>query len=310
VRNLESMIGVYEIPRLGIGEGAIDPDTRIANGEINDEAIEALAGALLGDELYTKIKPGQVPSQCVDGRGISSVGPNAAGGTTAVVIADALTHNKFRLAGEKVTDHAKRVFEFLYEDKNQKIGGHDDIHANGPNCGCGAQDKLDDLDVTKPSILRYISRRGDDIRSVLTSLKETRSGEPLNIEVSDEMHAMIVHNCLKLQAEAYATNGNDIRSVYIAVSGPGSVVTVTGDHKEAILVINTRPDETLDRKKVNEVYGDEIQVFEVDVTSLQSGAELLTNNVEEAHDEFIGALYYNVATAAVLAGASLRVIVR
>lgn len=75
---------------------------------------------------------------------------------------DVLTGNRYRRPGEKAADHARNVYSEIIKHGGT-IGTHDDTHARGPDCGCGAQYRLDNLETpAKPSILEYITRRGND----------------------------------------------------------------------------------------------------------------------------------------------------
>jgi hypothetical protein len=284
---------------LGIGEGAIDPDTRIARGDISRDTVDDVCEALKSEELYDHIAANDIPRMCVDGRH-SQDGPCAAGGTFSLVIADALANNRYRQSGETAAEHATRYYQELTA-VGQKIGGHDDDHQHGPFCGCGAQDKLDARDDDQPSILRYIAEKGDNVRSVLATL---------GVQVPDKLHTNITNRALDLRKEHYASSGKELRDVTQRIGGLDSIETVHGGHNEVVAVINMRAGTTLNRTKLRESYGDSMQVFNLDVVNLQKGTEYLALSTKEAAEQFIAALYFNVAALAVLAGPSLRIVVR
>ncbi|HWT55948.1 MAG TPA: cadmium-containing carbonic anhydrase [Candidatus Microsaccharimonas sp.] len=283
------MFSTQEHTKFVIGEGSINPYARIANGEISHDQLNALVTALQSDELYVDIDPEMIPNSCVDGRGDELVGPNAAGGTFSLVMGDALTTQSYRRPGEQAPVHARRMFGALAR-LDKKIGGHDDTHAQGDNCGCGADDKLDSEDPAVPSILEYITRRGEDIRTLLNGL---------NIQISDELHAKIMDNTQQLRDEHYATNGAELRQA--TIDEGGRVVTLPGKHVEAVLNVQTQAGKTLDRQKLHEMFDGALDAFNLDVPALQYGSTLLAVSETEAHERFVGALYYNVATAAALA---------
>lgn len=300
----ENMPQVREFSYLTLGEGAINPKERINSGEIAEQTVDQFAERI--DDYYVELDSGiLIPTKCVDGRGrldgLRVLGYNAAGGTFSLVMGDALTYQRYRHSGEKAPEHAKRVFGEL-KKKEQTIGGHDADHTvSEADCGCGAEDRLDDLDPAKPSILRYIARRGGDIRALLDSI---------GIDVTDEQHEMILANSQQLIAEHYATGGAALRDAFVETSGEESLERLTGSHNEVLLAINTQRGTTLDRAKIARELGPEYQAFNLDVPALEDGAGLLSIPPKEARAQFIAALYYNVATAAVLAGPSLRVVVR
>ena len=295
------MSNVQERPRLTIAEGKIDPDTRVRDGEITEAEINEFVEALESDEFYDEIAS-LIPTKCVDGRprldGAVTLGANAAGGTFSVVMGDALTTNRYRLVGEKAPQHATHVYEEL-QKAGHEIGVHDDDHAEGDHCGCGAEDKLDDMNAEQPSILRYMARRGDDIRTALADL---------GVEIDDETHALLKANAATLVEESYATTGAELKKVATDTAGDDCVETLTGSHKEAALVVQTQEGRTLNRVKLQERFGDKLQAFALDVPALRKAAEITALSPREVEQKFAAMLYYNVATAAVLAGPSLRIV--
>jgi hypothetical protein len=286
---------------LTIGEGTIGPAGRVARGEISEQRVDQLEADVRTDRFYRQLPEGVfIPDECVDGRLGGNLGPNAAGGTFTVVMGFALTGEQLRENGETAPKHAARVYRYLL-DRGHRIGGHDDEQAHGPNCGCGAQDKLDNQDPSQPSILGYIERRSDDVRSAI---------ESLGVEVSDNLHAKISSQATALRQEMYATTGADLRQAYVETAGDQSVSTLKGMHNEVLVVINTQEDTTLDRNAMAAEYHDEYEVFNVDAWAIKKSFDSMALSAEEANENYIAALYYNVATAAVLADSSLRVVVR
>ena len=283
---------------LAIGEGSIGPEALIARGEATQKEIDEFRERLLTDEFFEDMDPELIIDSCVDGRGTEDIGPNAAGGTFSYVMGNALTVQSMREPSEKAPGHARRMFN-AFKRLDKKIGGHDDTHKHGPNCGCGAQDKLDPQG--GPSILDYITRRPDDIRGFLGSL---------DVQISNERHSDIVARAQQLQDEAYATDGADLREATVEVGGEQSVKTLPGNHNEVFGVIILDPSKKLNRAKVHAAYGGRLQAFALNVPALKYGSTLLAIDQEEADARFEGALYYNVATFGVLASEGLEIIAR
>ena len=229
---------------------------------------------------------------------MEEVGPNAAGGTFSYVMGDALTVQSMRLPGENAPLHAQRVFTD-FKKLGKKIGGHEDTHQDGGNCGCGAEDKLDPAEGA--SILGYLSRRADDVRNVLNTY---------GISVSDAQHQLIEQRSQELHDEGYAATGVEIRDVTREVGGEASVKTLPGNHREVFLVLITNPRKKLNRARVAEAYDGRLQAFALNIPALAYGASLLAVDQAEADARFVGSMYYNVATAAVLASTGLGVIVK
>lgn len=281
-----------------IGEGGIDPEARIGNGEITRELLEEVTARLQTDEFYDDIDPDLISAGCVDGRG-DEIGPNSAGGTFSLVMADALTDQTQRNPGEKAPAHLRTMFTLL-----QKLGftvrGHGDMQAHDPNCGCGAEDKLDSNEADKPSILEYITRRGAEIRTFLGTL---------SVQVSDAQHTKTTRRAQELRDEGYATNGTELRAATIDVAGEAAAPKLPGMHVEGILVIDTRAGKALNRKRLHDAFGGQIDAFYLNVPALQLGTKQLATSEQEAADRFVSGLYYNVATAATLAN-NLRIVIK
>ena len=292
---------IKEALYLTLGEGSIDPAGRIANGEISDQQIEQFVTDLDSPEFDAEIDALVIPNVCVDGRGLK-IGANAAGGTFSLVMADALTSQSYRQAGQDAATHTVTLLKEL-KKLGYEVGGHDDENAHGSVCGCGAEDKFDNLeDNTRASILEYIGRRGDDIRSLLES-------PTIGLTISDELHELIIGRSRELRTEQYASNGAAIKAATVSVGGEESIEKVKGTHNEVALRICTAAGKTIDRLKLRQKYGERLQAFELDLPALRQGVEAISLTKKEADDKFIAAIYYNVATASTLSGPSLRVVV-
>ena len=274
---------------LEIGEGSINPDELIAQGIITASEVLEFCDRLQANEFVVEIDPSTIADSCVDGRGFE-VGGNAAGGTFTLVIADALTTQTYWEPYDTALDHARRMYGRL-QSLGKRVGGHTGP-AEGANSGCGAQDKLDATDGNAPSILHYIVRRGDDIREFLADI---------GIRVDAGLHTAITTNAQKLRNEGYATSGKDIENVTKEVAGANATPFLPGEHRETVLDLETRPGKTMDRRKIYETYQGRMQAFHVDVWAIRNGITALTSSATEQQMQLIAALYYNVATACVLA---------
>ena len=279
-----------------IAIGTIGAKTRICQDDFTENELDAFLHNL--DNFFVAVdqKGKAIPAQCVDGRsrvdGSYEPRPKAAAGTFSAVIGDALTTASYRPEGGDAAAHAKEVYAYFM--RHGYVGGHDADHASQGGCGCGAEDKLKD-------ILIYIRDHGADIQSFL---------KDAGVPVDRATHEHIVKQAAALLDQDYVVSGTILRDVFMSVAGKASIETLTGQHNEVALVINTVPDTTVDRATLAETYGSKFQVFELDVPSLQIAADALSVSVEEARQKFAAMLYYNVATAAVLADTSLRILVR
>lgn len=287
---------VIHAPNFPLAIGAIGPDQRIASGEITASNLNRFLEQLGQYFIPIAAEGRSIPAQCVDGRsrkdGSYEPAPKAAAGTFSAVIGDALTNASYRQPHTSAATHAKTVYAYLL--RHGYVGGHDADHTSGQGCGCGAEDKLQE-------ILTFIRDKGDAIKAFLADV---------GVAIDDETHRLIVSQATKLLEEQYVVPGAELRDAYIEVAGKDSVETLTGPHHEVALVVNTEAGTTIDRAKLAESYGDSLQVFELDVPSLQVAADALSISEHEAAQKFAAMLYYNVATAAVLADKSLRIAVR
>ncbi len=276
--------------------GTIGPSGRIAAGEIDDIGLSNICTQLAGSDFFVPTSV-PIPTQCVDGRpradGTCVPQPNAAAGTFTIVIADALTTGQYRTAHENAALHAKAVYTYLIQH-GLPVGGHDADHVVAPGCGCGAEDKLADM-------LAYIRDHGEEVQGLLAAV---------NVAVDDDTHRMIVAQAAQLLDGSYVVPGEDLRQAYIDTAGEKSVETLAGAHNEVVLVINTQAGTTLDRAKLAGEFHNIYQAFNVDVPAIETAVKTIATTEVETAQKLAAALYYNVATAAVLADKSLCLVVR
>lgn len=279
--------------------GTIGYETRIAKGDvISEDKVDELAQRLTTDEFYDDIS--------------DELGPNAAGGTFSLVIADALTTGRYRESGQTAKEHAKAVYKYLLDNKNDAesrkiiprvcvdgrlpvegsvpndsvIGGHDDEH--GPNCG--AQGEL-------APILRYISQRGADLQRLAANH---------GVEVDEATHGLIVAKAGALLSDGYVSTGAELREAYVETAGKTSVTTLAGGHAEVAGGINKDKTKRLNRYKIRDAFGEGYDAFGIDVGVFPDAAAAISLTEEEVHQKFVAMLYYNLATTTVLADRSLR----
>jgi hypothetical protein len=241
-----------------------------------------------------------VVASCIDGRGAAGVvagaaggpgaaAPDAAGGTLALWVA-------FVLNG---CDLSLETFLKGLQGGGVPIGGHTDDHAHGGASGCGANDKLD-------TILGIIGTRR-------TLGPIVALAEALGAPVSEA-------DALRLSKRAVALRGNG--SALLGTPGQrlslieehGSSVTLCGGHTEQLVVINDVPATTLDRAALKRRLGEQAAAFNVDVwafeASLAQAAAALGLEYPAPQALLVAMLLYNLATALVLCGPSMRLVLR
>lgn len=272
--------------------GNIGPEGRLESADV-DHACEVAAS----DAVYSRIDNNSL-DHCYDGRpnqGGNQLGAKAAGGTNTIAAGLALIgkHNP----DEKASDHVARVAAEL-RSRGKKVGGHTAAEIHGDtavNCGCGAADRENDA-------FAYIAACRDELRDFLREL---------GIEVSDELSREIGLQAQALFDAGYAANeGRNVVESIKRIGGSDSIETLEGTHKEVAAVLNLVDGTTLDKDKLKDMLGEDVQAFGVDVWAIKQNADELASGSAEAHKLFVAMLYYNVGVAAVLCNASLRVVVR
>ncbi|MNH50294.1 hypothetical protein D3C73_19060 [compost metagenome] len=206
------------------------------------------------------------------------------------MVADDLTNKRFSAESGTTLDHYRNIVTVLQGEGNP-VGGHTDNHAHGEASGCGANDKLS-------LIYNFITRKGDDLRSLAGAL---------GVEVSNETHALILGNA---EARTSFSAGAELLSALDDAAGSESIDRLIDGHNEVAAVINLRSGTTLDRAALAAEFGSDYQAFNVDTWAFAEAAEAISLSQEEADQKVVAMVYYNLATAGVLCGKDMRVIVR
>ncbi|HMH31222.1 MAG TPA: hypothetical protein VK534_01975 [Methylomirabilota bacterium] len=286
-----------EVLTLSFAEGSVDPAVRVANGEIEQSKIDELAQRLRNGEFRIQVDPESIPGDCMDCRrqsnGAAVVGVKAAGGTTTLVVADALTTNSYRQKGEKAPQHKRNMLEQL--SKDHEVGGHTGAEGSVP---CGAETKLDGQEPDEPSILGFMERKSVDIFGTLRSL---------GYEVEPELEDDIVAKTTVLRQEDYATTGEELAAVGIEVVGRDKIRELSGVQNGVMVALLTKRGEILDQEAICDEYGDEYGVFEIEAWSIANGANKTALGPEEAHQKEIAGLAYNLGSGGVIVGPGMRV---
>lgn len=271
------------LPTLDIAEGAIEAqDNQI---ERLDEVTQRLADG----EFHVAVD-GSIPSKCIDGRpGARGLAPNAAGGSESLMVADDLTSRAFTTDDDTTVSNYRTTLVAL-QGAGLAIGGHTDDHAQGVASGCGANDKL-------PLIYDFMVRKAAEIRDVATAV---------GMSVSDETHELIIRNA---KARTEFSAGSELLDALVKAGGDAVVDPLRGSHNEVVAVINLHSGTTLDREALEREFGPDYQAFNVDAWSFAAAAEAISSSSEEVQQKVVAMVYYNLATAGVLCGKTMRTIV-
>jgi putative intracellular protease/amidase len=274
--------------------GAIGPGPRVEDGEIDGDVVEELAARLEGDELFVPIG--------------DEFGPCAAGGTFTLVAADALTTGRFYTSGDSAADHAKKVYRWLLDNKDDtesrtviprvcidgrvEVEGPQNDTVVGGHLDCGALKKL-------KTTLGLIAD-GDAVRAFLAKR---------GVEVDDDTHRLMTSRAQMLLESGYADGeAEEGYEAFRETAGEAAVPALQGEHTEVVGVANYAEGVTLNRKKERDEFGDTVSAFNLDVAPLSAASEIMALTPEEAHQKFVAALYFNVGTELALCHGSLRTV--
>lgn len=255
--------------------------------------LEEFVSRVSTGEFHAPIANNLIPVRCVDGRStaveVSSLAPNAAGGSESLFVADDLTVKRFAANDGSVLGGYKNTLKCILKS-DYEVGGHTDSHAQGEKSGCGANDRL-------PEIYQYIATKGVVLRSMT---------QALGTEVDEGTHELITKNAA---GRTEFSAGAEIFKVLSKIAKPECVDTLYGEHNEVAVVVNKKNGTTLDRMALASEFGSNYQAFNADVWAFEKAAEVGSESQEETRQKLIAMVYYNLATTLVLAGPELHIIV-
>lgn len=284
-----------------IASGSIDPETR----DLNNETLTGLERDIRSDRYDVRVLEGYIiPCGCIDGRcphegeAFNAI-PNAAGGTLTPLVGELLTNQRNIAHTAETSEEALASFIAYLQNEGfgDQVGGHTGpSHGSETASGCGANDKLYE-------ILTQIVDKSDALHGVLEHL-----GIPVD---TDAAFPAMVDNAKGLLArDGYFASGKEVASTLGGASLEGNCPALTGEHNEVIIRLNTVEGTTIDRRALKAEYGDDYQIFNVDVWALQAAANRFSETQEEADAKFTAMVTYQLATALQLCGPGMRVIVR
>lgn len=271
---------------LSEAEGTIQAATK------QQERLEEMMVRLASGEFHVSTKI-PIPCKCIDGRSSANPteGPNAAGGTETLFVADDLTSKRFASDDGSVTGGIRNIMTVLKES-GMPIGGHtDDHHAHPLQSGCGANDKLE-------QIYAMIVKKVDSIKVITESIL----GEGAVDQATSDR--IVVNAASRTDFPA----GQDVVSVF--KSSPNVLLEeLQGEHNEVAAVVNLKKGTTLDRGALAHEFGNTYQAFNIDAWSFQTAAVTISRAEAEVRQKVVAMTYYNVAAALVLCGPRMPVII-
>lgn len=268
-----------------------DATGTIQANDYQQERLDELTDRVASGEFHVATD-GKVPCKCKDGRSSPRPveGANAAGGTESIFVADDLTTKHLAAADGSVCGGMQNIIQTL-QGLGYSVGGHtDNRHTDPQQSGCGANDRLSEIYemmTAKPAAVK--------------ALTEVILGAG-SVDAATEQ--LILKNAAQRGDFAF---GYDVVSLLRDIDD-AKIEELQGSHNEVVAAINLRPGTTLDRRAIVEEFGVDYQAFNVDAWSFHAAAKATSLSVEEIQQKVIAMTYYNIATALVLCGPNMRVI--
>jgi hypothetical protein len=258
----------------------------IAPLEYDRGTIEVIEGLMRGD--YHSATNKDIICKCIDGRNCEDglEGPNSAGGTLSLLVADDLTDRRFIRAEERFDIGMERLVND-FSERVIPIGVHTDTHAsNDPEkSGCGANDRIG-------QIYAFMIERADHIKELSETI--------LGMKIKDAIHESIILNASRRME---FSSGKALHAAAVNASKEIISENLVGDHSEIVAIINMRYGTTLDRTRMGAH-----QAFNVDAWAFEESARAIADR--DTHDvtpHVVALTYYNIATAHALCGPSMKV---
>lgn len=290
--------------------GTIDPGSR----ELDANKVEQLESDVLAGRFDVPVLEGFfLPCGCIDGRcphdgeAFNPV-PNAAGGTLSLLVGELLTtESNLASAATNSEEALASLIAYLQsQGYGDQIGGHTgEIHLRNNASeeeiakaklisGCGANDAL-------APIFGQMIEKPEVMLGVLDKLG-------VGIDKETAFPAMLDKAKILLDRDGYFKSGKEVAGTLRAAAPEGNCPELQGSHNEVFIRLNMTEGTTLDRRALKEAYGDDYQVFNVDVWALRKAADTLSYTEEEANSKFAAMVIYQVATALQLCGPTMRVL--
>ncbi len=258
----------------------------IAPVEYDQATIDVVEGLMYG-EFHVSTNKNTV-CKCIDGRDCEDglEGPNSAGGSLSLLVADDLTDRQFINAEEPLDVGMERLVTDFTE-RGIPIGMHTDTHADehSDKSGCGANDSIQ-------KIYGILVDKADLMRNLTETILETT--------IDDAAHDSIIQ---KAAQRVEFSTGKKVHAAATRLAEEETTEKLVGDHNEIVAILNKRSGTTLDRSTLSPR-----QAFNIDVWAFEESArEISGNGADILTPKVFAMMYYNIATAHALCGPSMKV---
>jgi hypothetical protein len=230
-----------------------------------------------------------IPYGCMDGRPGGRLVPCAAGGTLSLVVAADLVGSQ-DAKDVSTAELTRNVFRTL-DARDFPVGDHSAEGATGDSSGCGANDNL-------RAIYSLLQDTSEEVRQLAGIF---------GVRPTDEDHSELMANAAR---RTEFSSGSDVLQAMRDESPAENIDTLRGKHQEALIVINKRRGTVLDRDRIAQDYGDDMQLFVIDAWTFEDAAKALYPGADEAilQRAVTAIAYYQIATALTLCGPGMRVV--
>lgn len=184
---------------------------------------------------------GVKPPRCVDGRESedSKSGPQMLGGTTHVILLDAIYNDKDFDEETVSTDIA------TLQSAGFETGAHRGSHAHGESSDCGFADKLKEI------LQKAIDKRQEITKRLFEAFEANKAnlGDLQNLPIEALINDAYDKITAYSQDKIKITGEDLVRKIE---SSNSKVETAQGEHAEQIAFLNIKPGTTLDTNNLNQ----------------------------------------------------------
>jgi len=281
--------------------GTVSATDMIAAGFTTQVKIDEAAAAV--NAYYVPNHP-DASTRCIDGRDDPNVdetrlGPQVPGGAPGAALAYRLGVDKDDLTrGTFVDDAEVMIANFVRLGVNP--GGHRDENAGNIKVGCGAIDGMDKI----LAAMTNITLIEDQKRLLKLLLAEDFNRD----NFLRDLGASTVVNA---RAKEYFRDRQQVID-YLETRFKDSVATLSGEHKECLVIVNTVPNTTFASTRFSRDFGG-MQAFGYDIWRSKELAQKLLPLPSQDQDRqrFITArVMYTIATLMALTDGSQRLLIR
>ena len=234
--------------------GKISMNSFLDTGFATAEQLDSLISNI--EKYYVKVNK-NATTRCIDGRydpasDTENLGPQVPGGSIGATLAYRFSAGRDNLLDSDFASDANSMISRLTKIK-LKPGGHRDNHADGKSAvGCGAIDKMN-----QAVYLLSDSRYTKSIHDLSKALIGDSFSEDNFYQILGEA------TLLNSRSEKYFKNRLNAVDV-LEKEAKNSIATLTGEHRECLVVANYVPNTTLAENSLLKDY-EGVQVFNYDV---------------------------------------------